>query len=197
MEQANAAVASKSIAEVNAEYAQIKTETAARLDGNIAKAQADVATLIGVDKDNAVIALKEAKRAKIDGLALVKSQHNAAVDDVMFQSKVFVAYINGQPFLTSLDINKKIIKGLGAQLFLSHYRFEVPHNAYTVGNEGIELKVLDIIDYGNYKYAKCDLYGNVVYVEIDKDIELNSTIKVAIDVEQSKIYENLFDIRLY
>ncbi|MCM1195400.1 MAG: hypothetical protein NC332_05665 [Firmicutes bacterium] len=197
LEQSKALEAKADAERANADYARIKTERIAELDAAIEKAKADVATLTGADKDNAVIALKDAKRAKIDGIAQVKSEQNAAIDDIMFRSKVFTAYINGQSFLTSLDINKKIIKGLGAQLFLSHYRFEVPHDAYTVVDKGIELTVEEIIDYGKDKYAKCSLYGDTVYVKIDKDYEIGAKINVNLDVTASQIYENLFDIRLY
>jgi len=197
LEQEKAAEATKAVADVNAEYTRIKAETTAELDKAVQQATAEVATLTGPDKDAAVIALKDAKRARIDGLAAVKTQHNAAIDDVMFKSKVFAAYINGHHVVTSLDINKKIIKGLGAQLFLSHYRFEVPHDAYTVVENGITLKVEEVIDYGIDKYAKCLLHGETVYVKVDGEYAQGSQISVAIDVEQSRIYEDLFDIRLY
>ncbi len=197
IEQQNEAVAKAKIAEINANYAKITADKQAELTSAIEQAKANVATKNGPEKDTAVVALKEAKRAKIDGMEAVKNKHNEEVDEVMFQSKVFTMYINGQSFVTSQDINKKIIKGLGAQLFLSHYRIEAPHNAYTISEQGIALTVNDIIDYGTYKYAKCDLYGDTVYVEIDKAVEIGSTIHISIDIDKARVFENMFDIRLY
>lgn len=197
LEQSNAETAKKEMARVDAEYARIKADRIKELDDAIAQAKAEVDTSTGPDKDNAVIALKDAKRIKIDGLAAVRSEHDAAIDEVAFQSKVFTTYINGQSFISSLDINRKIIKGLGAQLFLSHYRFEVPHDAYAIGDNGVELTVDSMIDYGTERFAKCLEHESVVYVKVDQDYAAGDKLKVAIDVEKSRIYENLFDIRLY
>ena len=191
-EEANAVVA-----EINNKYVDILGKRKAELDEEVSKAAADVATLSGPEKDNAVIALKDAKRVRSDGLAEVKAKQNAEVDDAIFRSKVFAAYINGHACITSLDINKKIIKGLGAQLFLSHYRFEVPHDAYSDDAKGIKVKVEEIIDYGKEKFVKCVLHNNYIYVKVDEVPEIGKELSLHIDVEKSRIYENMFDIRLY
>ena len=197
IEESKAAEANKQVAETNQKYADLKAAKTQELTDAIEQAKAKVATSKGPEKDVAVIELKEAKRAKIDGLAMINADHNAAVDDVLFQSKVFVAYINGHAFETSLDINKKIVKGLGAQLFLSHYRYEVPHDAYTLADDGIALTVESIVDYGTEQYAKCSLYGDTVYVKVDKAYNAGDVLNINIDVAKSRIFENLFDIRLY
>ena len=197
IEQTKATEANTQVAETNKKYADLKAAKTQELTDAIEQAKAKVATSNGPEKDVAVIELKEAKRAKIDGLAMVTAEHNAAVDDVLFQSKVFVAYINGHAFETSLDINKKIVKGLGAQLFLSHYRFEVPHDAYALADDGIALTVESIVDYGTDQYAKCSLYGDTVYVKVDKAYENGDVLSINVDVTKARIFENLFDIRLY
>ena len=197
IEQSKATEASAQVTATNQKYADLKVTKTQELTNAIEQAKAKVTTASGSDKDVAVIELKEAKRAKIDGLAALTAEHNAAIDDVLFQSKVFVAYINGHAFETSLDINKKIVKGLGAQLFLSHYRFEVPHDAYTLAEGGIALTVESIVDYGTEQYAKCSLYGDTVYVKVDKVYNAGDVLNISIDVSKSRIFENLFDIRLY
>lgn len=197
IEREKAAQANKAIAEINAKYAELIKERTRQLDDIVSKAKANVATLTGPDKDNAVIELKEAKRAKIDGLAEVKAQQNAEIDDVMFQSKVFAAYINGYARTTSLEINKKIIKGLGAQLFLSHYRFEVPHDAYAVDSQGVKVKVEEVIDYDKDKYVRCSLNNSTIYVKTEDVPQIGAELQLSIDVEKANIYENAFDIRLY
>ena len=197
IEETKAAEAVTNKAAVDQKYAELKATRTKELTEAIELAKAKVATSKGPDKDVAVIELKEAKRAKIDGLAAVNTEYNAAVDDVTFQSKVFAAYINGCTIETTLDINKKIVKGLGAQLFLSHYRFEVPHDAYTLGEGGISVTVQGIVDYGREQYAKCALYGDTVFVKVDQPYNAGDVLTINIDVAKARIFENLFDIRLY
>ena len=197
IEQQKAEEGKATVAEINNKYVDILGKRKAELDAEVSKAEADVATLSGIEKDNAVIALKDAKRVRADGLAEVKAKQNAEVDDAIFRSKVFAAYINGHACITSLDINKKIIKGLGAQLFLSHYRFEVPHDAYSADEKGIKAKAEEIIDYGKEKFVKCVLHNNYIYVKVDEVPEIGKELSLHIDVEKSRIYENMFDIRLY
>ena len=197
IEQEKATKAAASVAETNQKYSTLKAERTKELTDAVEAAKAKVATSNGPDKDVAVIELKEAKRAKVDGLNALAAEQNAAIDDVLFQSKVFVAYINGHTFETSLDINQKIVKGLGAQLFLSHYRFEVPHDAYVLEEGGIALTVESIVDYGSEQYAKCTLHGETVYVKVDKPYANGDVLNVGIEVEKARIFENMFDIRLY
>ena len=197
IEKDNAAVAASEAAEVNQKYAELKAQKIKECDDAIEQAKANVATSTGPDKDRAIIELKEAKRAKVDTLNALVAENNAAVDDVMFKSKVFAAYINGTPTITTLEINKKIVKGLGAQLFLSHYRFEVPHDAYTVGDSGITVVVENVIDYGAEQYAKCNLHGETVYVKVDAPCKAGQEFKLQIAIDRARIFENLFDIRLY
>ena len=197
IEQQKATELTANVAEVNNRFAALREQKLKELNEAIEQAKAKVATSKGPDKDVAVIELKEAKRAKVDGLNALTAEKNAAVDDVAFQSKVFAAYINGCTIETTLDINKKIVKGLGAQLFLSHYRFEVPHDAYTLGEGGIKVTVEEVIDYGAEQYAKCLLHGDTVYVKIDQAYSKGDVLNVNIDVAKARIFENLFDIRLY
>ena len=166
-------------------------------DASISEAEQKVAAASGEEKDVAIVALKDAKRSKLDKVNALLASHNAEIDDILFESKVFAAYIDGRTFITDLDINKKIVKGLGAQLFLSHYRFEAAHDAYEIEEGGIELTVKGMLDYGKDKYAVCEVDGNVVYVETTRDYKEGDVISVSIDVTKAKIFENKFDIRLY
>ncbi len=197
LEEQRAQDASREIAEINERYAKLAEQRNAELTAAVEQAKAKKDTAQGTDKDVAVIEYKEAKIAKRDGLLALQAEHNAAVDDALFRSKVFAAYVNGCTIETTLDINKKIVKGLGAQLFLSHYRFEVPHDAYAEAEDGIAVTVGDVVDYGVEKYARCTLHGDTVYVKVDQPHKQGDVIKVRFDISQSRIYENLFDIRLY
>lgn len=200
IEKANAETAAARVAEATQRYAALGAERTAEYDRQIKEAAALVATSKGIDKDRAVIAHKEAQRARTDGLRALQLEQNAAIDDLLFESKVFAAYINGYPIVTSLDINKKIVKGLGAQLFLSHYRFEVPHDAYAISEDGMGIRatVQRLIDYGSEQYAQCLVNGDEpIYVRIDRPYEAGSELRLHMDIGQARIFENKFDIRLY
>lgn len=197
IEQAKAQVAADEVTQVNQKFNELKTQRTTELTNAIEQAKAKVATSQGAEKDTAVIELKEAKIAKKDGLAALQQEHNAEVDDVLFRSKVFAAYINGCTIETTLDINKKIVKGLGAQLFLSHYRFEVPHDAYKFEPNGITVTVENTVDYGTEQFAKCNLHGDTLYVKVTEPHKTGDVLSVSIDIERARIFENLFDIRLY
>ncbi len=189
-EQANALVKS-----ADEQFAQAKSAELARLEQAIKDAEQRVKTSTGEDRDNAIVLLREAKRAKVDVIAQMQVEHNAKVDEILFESKVFATYINGLSQVTSLDINKKIVKGLGAQLFLSHYRFELPHDAYAIAEGGIEIVVEEILDYGKEQFARCSLNGDQLYVKVD-GCNVGDKLHVVPDIERARIYENKFDIRL-
>ncbi len=197
IEQSKAAEAAALVEEENRRYAERRAALLQELTDNIEQAKARVATAQGAEKDTAVIEYKESRIAKKDRLAALLAEHNSAVDDILFESKVFAAYINGCVIESTLDINKKIVKGLGAQLFLSHYRYEVPHDAYTFGEDGIQVTVEEMIDYGTEQYARCSLYGETLYVKVDKPHSIGDVLNVRIDIARARIFENLFDIRLY
>lgn len=197
LEETNRKSAETQLAVAKAAYGERKEQRTAQLTEAIEKAKAEIATTTGEERDRATVAMKEARQAKVDGLQKLEAEYNAEVDEIAFQSKVFALYINGQCFVTSQDINKKIVKGLGAQLFISHYRFEVPHEAYTIGDKGIELTVEEIVDYGREHYIRCSLHDEVIYVKAEETCEVGSKLHALMDVEKLRIYENKFDIRLY
>ena len=197
IEEANLKAAETQLADAKAAFAQRKAKKTDELNAAIEQAKAEAATAIGEDRDVKNVLYKEARRAKTDELEKLEAEHNQEIDDITFQSKVFALYINGQPFVATEDINKKIVKGLGAQLFLSHYRFEVPHDAYTIVDNGIELTVDGMVDYGKESYVKCHMYDETIYVKADKTYKPGDKLHVSLDIAKSRIFENKFDIRLY
>ena len=196
LEQQKTDTAAKLVGEEDISFAKQKEALTVVLDETIEQAQRRVEKTQGEERDDAIVALKDAKRGKKDQLEALAAEHDHKVDDIMFDSKVFATYINGCAFVTSAEINKKIVKGLGAQLFMSHYRFETPHDAYVVG-KGIDLVVESMVDYGKDKFAKCRLLDEVVYVKTDNKYVSGDKLSVEIDIDKARIYENKFDIRLY
>ena len=197
IESQKQAETNEEIAVCNEKYKAEREALVEKESQNVALAEEKVASLTGEEKDVAIVDLKDAKRLKTDRINALLASHNAEIDDILFRSKVFAAYINGKTFVTDLEINKKIVKGLGAQLFLSHYRFEVAHDAYSLSDDGIELIVKGMLDYGSDKFAVCDANGQTVYVKTDESYQEGEVIRVNIDVTKAKIFENKFDIRLY
>lgn len=197
IEESNTKDVEKQISEAKAAFATRKEKKTKELDAEIERIKAEIETSKGEKRDVASVLLQEAKQAKKDTLEKMELEHQSEIDDILFRSKVFVLYINGQPFVTTEDINKKIVKGLGEQLFVSHYRFEVPHDAYRIVDNGIALTVDEMVDYGKEQYVKCHMYDEVIFVKADRTFRPNDTIQVAIDLENIRIFENKFDIRLY
>jgi multiple sugar transport system ATP-binding protein len=114
------------------------------------------------------------------------------------KSKLFFSVINGKYVETSLDINKKIIQALGVSVFRSNYRYEISHYDYEiVDKNGFEVKVLDIVDYGTEKFAKCECFGEIIYVSTKKDLKVGQNIYLTYRLDNAMIFENKFDIRLY
>jgi hypothetical protein len=64
-------------------------------------------------------------------------------------------------------------------------------------DDGIALTVDEMVDYGKERYVKCHMYDEVIYVKADKAYQPNDTIRVSMDLENIRIFENKFDIRLY
>ena len=93
-----------------------------------------------------------------------------------------------------------MIQGLGIKVFTKQYLIELPHNCFTVSDEGMELNVLELLDYGRIKYLHCqfdDGQGQKdIYVETELT-EAPSTIKVLFDITKCHITEKGMDIKIY
>ena len=130
----------------------------------------------------------------------VKDDYLAALDEVTFESKCFYGIIDGLAMSSTNEINQKIVKSLGANLFSSTYRFEVAHDAYTILQEedkGIKTHVNSLLDYGSEKYLVCTSNGRTIYLKSDDESLIGKDINLSVDITKTKIFENKFDIRLY
>ncbi len=125
---------------------------------------------------------------------------------VEYQNKLNLANIifffkTGNLITLSNDaISNKMIQGLGVKVFTKQYIIEIPHNAYQISDEGIELKVLNVLDYGNKKYLHCsysDDYGvSDIYLLTNEEVTTD-TVKVVFDVSKVHITEKSMDIKIY
>ena len=113
---------------------------------------------------------------------------------------LFFFKVNDLVVLSSDAISNKMIQGLGIKVFTKQYLIELPHNCFTVSDEGMELNVLELLDYGRIKYLHCqfdDGQGQKdIYVETELT-EAPSTIKVLFDITKCHITEKGMDIKIY
>jgi hypothetical protein len=99
------------------------------------------------------------------------------------------------------EITNKIIQGLGNKVFTKIFRIEVPHNAYVEKENTMEFKAVALVNYGDYKFYKCtgDAYGEkvTIYIRKARDIALGDKVYLCPALEQTQIYEDELNIRLY
>jgi hypothetical protein len=176
------------------ESAAIEKDFETRL--NETQAKFEVAS--GNEKDqlhSQLLSMKQEKKNKL--LALRESCFNKE-DEVLFSKEPFFAYVDGFASPTSNDDNKKIVKSLGKKVFASQFRYEVPHDAYTIVPEGkgIPATVLDYLDFGLATYAHCSCHGRSIYVKVDSKKLPKGNICLSFDVSKAHIFENKFDIAL-
>lgn len=87
---------------------------------------------------------------------------------------------------------------MGVGIFRSNYRYRISHYSYKiVDKDGIKAKVVKNLDYGNEKFIQCDVFGQLIYVNVQKPVAIGNIIYLDYSLENSEIYENKFDIRLY
>jgi len=150
-----------------------------------------------IEKDTP-ITKPEDKNILKEKLSKAKNLFMKAEDQIGLESKLFYTSINGEYVPSTLNINKKIIQALGVAVFRSNYRYELNHYAYRlVERNGFMAKVLDNLDYGNEIFAKCEVFDQIIYVNVPKALEVGKIVRLSYDVSQIEIYENKFDIRLY
>ncbi len=104
--------------------------------------------------------------------------------------------------LTNDEISNKMIQSLGIKVFTKQYLVEIPHDAYTITNdgEGIKVSVEEILDYGKIKYAKC-LYrehkdNNYIYIQLENQ-DISNELTVKYDINHIHVTEKAMDIKIY
>ncbi|MDE7162252.1 MAG: sn-glycerol-3-phosphate ABC transporter ATP-binding protein UgpC [Anaeroplasmataceae bacterium] len=136
------------------------------------------------------------KQYKKDMKAL-KAEYQAKLN---LANIIFFFKTNQHITLSNDAISNKMIQSLGIKVFTKQYIIEIPHDAYSIGEEGLELKVMDVLDFESKKYLHCsytDDYGTSdIYILVDKDID-QETIKVTFDISKVHITEKSMDIKIY
>ena len=99
------------------------------------------------------------------------------------------------------EISNKMIQSLGIKVFTKQYLIEIPHNAYHISeDEGFKVQVLEVLDYGKVKFAKClykdHHYESYIYIQIDNE-NIGSELCVKYDISRIHITEKAMDIKIY
>ena len=98
------------------------------------------------------------------------------------------------------EISNKMIQSLGIKVFSKQYSVEIPHDAYQVSEDGFKVQVLEVLDYGKVKYAKClykdHHYETDIYIQIE-DENIGSELCVKYDISKIHITEKAMDIKIY
>ena len=123
-------------------------------------------------------------------------------NDINLANIIFFFKTNDLLTLSTDAISNKMIQGLGVKVFTKQYLIEIPHNAYQfVETGGLELEVLEMLDYGINRYLHCkidDGYGDKdIYILTDKDSIVSKTVRVVFDVEKIHITEKSMEIKIY
>ena len=141
--------------------------------------------------------IKELTRVYKEDVKKVKAEYEEAYTHANI---LFFFKVNDLVVLSSDAISHKMIQGLGIKVFTKQYLIELPHNCFTISDEGIELQVLELLDYGTIRYLHCQFDDGQglkdLYVET-KMKEAPSTIKVLFDITKCHITEKGMDIKIY
>lgn len=114
---------------------------------------------------------------------------------------IFFFKTNNLVTLATDDISNKMIQGLGIKVFTKEYLLEIPHDAYKVDSNGLNVKCVDILNYGTKVYYKC-LYKDQVeekfiYLLLNEKYNINDEITVSFDITKCHITEKAMDIKIY
>jgi len=185
---------------LNAESINYETEANA-LKGNFKR-----------EKENALNELKKFKNDCYDEAYPVKKLNkeykNTVIalrreyDEALMQAKIiFFFKTDNLVTLCNDEISNKMIQSLGIKVFSKQYLVEIPHDAYHISNdEGFKVQVLEVLDYGKVKYAKClykdHHYETNIYIQID-DENIGSELCVKYDISRIHITEKAMDIKIY
>ena len=98
------------------------------------------------------------------------------------------------------EISNKMVQSLGIKVFSKQYLVEIPHDAYQIAEDGFKVQVLEVLDYGKVKFAKClykdHHYETNIYIQVE-DENIGSEICVKYDISRIHITEKAMDIKIY
>ncbi len=135
----------------------------------------------------------------------IKALKNKRAEAEKKASFVFFFQFDGGHYVLLPDIiSNKLIQGLGTRVFTRRFRVDIPHDAYTIKEEGDGFKVIveSILDYGDRYYLRSsytDDNGQIqsLFLESEKAYEVGTKLVLEFDLSRSEITETDMNIRLY
>ena len=148
------------------------------------------------EKDNFPLKIVEAEFAGREKELNAKKEHD------ILHAKLIFFFKTGEFYqVIPDDITARIIQGLGNRVFTKTFRIEVPHNGFVEEEGALPFQVVSNVNYGDARMYKCtgELYGEKVSVFINKErqIEVGDKIFLKPKLEETQIYEDEQNIRLY
>ncbi|MCH5172445.1 MAG: sn-glycerol-3-phosphate ABC transporter ATP-binding protein UgpC [Erysipelotrichales bacterium] len=123
-------------------------------------------------------------------------QHQLDLANVIFFFKT-----NDLITLSSDAISNKMVQSLGIKVFTKQYLLEIPHDAYYEAEEGLDLEVVELLDYGTKKFLRCKYEDESgvkdLYLQTEKTKAPSSKITVKFDVSKIHITEKSMEIKIY
>ena len=163
------------------------------------------------EKENAINELKKFKNDCYDEAYPVKKLNKEYKNTIlalrkeygealMHAKNIFFFKTGNLVTLCNDEISNKMIQSLGIKVFSKQYLVEIPHDAYEISDEGFKVQVLEVLDYGQVKFAKC-LYKDHnfetnIYIQIE-DENIGSELCVKYDISKIHITEKAMDIKIY
>ncbi|MDE6415019.1 MAG: sn-glycerol-3-phosphate ABC transporter ATP-binding protein UgpC [Anaeroplasmataceae bacterium] len=132
----------------------------------------------------------------------LKELNSKYQNDKNLANIIFFLKVNDLLTLCTDAISNKMIQSLGVKVFTKQYLVEIPHDAYKESQEdGLELQVLELLDYGKRKYLHCQMDDGSgvkeIYIETERESVDSKTIKVVFDVTKIHITEKSMEIKIY
>ena len=185
---------------LNAEAISYETEVNA-LKGNFKREKENALNELKKFKNDCYDEAYPVKKINNDYTNTVKALRTEYGEALMHAKIIFFLKTGDLVTLCNDEISNKMIQSLGIKVFTKQYLIEIPHDAYEISeDEGFKVQVLEILDYGKVKFAKClykdHHYESSIYIQID-DENIGSELCVKYDISKIHITEKAMDIKIY
>ena len=132
----------------------------------------------------------------------IKSINKAKEAELMKAKQIFFFKTYNLVTKSSETITNKMIQGLSTKVFIKEYILDVPHDAYIEVEDGINVTVTGILDFGDGKIfyiAKVDddFEGKTIYFRLDRSLSVGDKVKLGIDIENCHVTEKGMGLKIY
>ena len=135
-------------------------------------------------------------KSNIEPLPLVNRFVGRFVMDKVKKDVSFSLLIEGKKFEVPEEVYLKMFQATsGRQVYNSEFCYEWTPYDFTISDDGIEVNVEKILDYGKEKFLKCALGENVLYIETETAVD-DKKIKITPNVAKVGVIENERQIRI-